>query len=172
LDTRRFLFSQTSSTIGKDWEDAWDKHVAEWKGPCSGVWGTCTKASKLVKIMNDDKFNAVFHAWSDDYVTTCRLTPNEETTPKDGDFIFLTKEIPESFDLVVDVRVKQSYEGIIYEDKGFQLPTFNGQYRACKIIGTNREKKELLMCFSLSIQDTFQISRGCKSSRMRVSYSR
>jgi hypothetical protein len=92
--------------------------------------------------MNDDKFNAVFHAWSDDYVTICRVNLNEETIEKEGDFIFLTKEIPKSFDAVIDMRVKQSYEGITYEHEGFKLPTFDRQSRACKIIGTNREKKE------------------------------
>lgn len=139
--------TNASCHIGKDWEDAWARHVAEWKNPCSGVGGKCTKSSKLVQIMNDDKFNEAFHAWSDDYVTTCRVNLNQETVQRDGDFIFLTKEIPKSFVDVVDMRVKQAYEGITYEDEGFKLPAFDRQYRACKIIGTNREKEEFDVLF-------------------------
>jgi hypothetical protein len=106
---------------GQDWEDAWDKHVKEWKSPCTYFSGSCYESSKQVHTMNDNKFDRRYHEWSDTHFSTCKLT--QALSPKDPGMYYITKTVPNSFEKK-SRRVKQSYKGIDFEHEGFDIPVY------------------------------------------------
>ena len=101
------------------------------------------ESSKFVHEMNEDKFNTSYHEWSEHHIPTCKVKPSKAM--EKGEFIFLTKDIPASFDLAVDPQVKQSYEGILYDDEGFGLPYFDNT--PCKIVKISKDTGEFDVVF-------------------------
>jgi hypothetical protein len=105
---------------GQDWEDAWDKHVKEWKSPCSYFSGHCYQSSKQVHMMNDNKFNRGYHEWSETHFSACTL--NQTQLSEDPDFFYVSKTVLDGVEDAIDSRVKQSIEGVEYDHEGFAIP--------------------------------------------------
>jgi hypothetical protein len=69
---------------GVGWEEAWKSHIEKWKSPCGERSGM---SSKMVKQMNDAKFNSDFHTWSEDHFTVCKVRDDEA-----GEFVHIVKD--------------------------------------------------------------------------------
>ena len=122
--------------------------MSDWVSPCDRVTGgkTCTSSSMLVKIMNNDKFNAIFHPWSDDHYVTCQLDAKADMQVEPGDVVIMTKKMPSSFAAVTNSQIQQEYEGITHEHEGFKIqsagtPSASASNRPCKIVGVDRSKE-------------------------------
>ena len=127
---------------GKDWEDAWDKYIEQWKSPCGGLFsGACFASSMAIREMNIDKFNKAYHEWSENHYTACQITQSE--VQKHGsEFVFLVKE---KLDPAADDSIKESYKGITYDDEGFKITPHQHlhlQYFPCKIMASRYYREE------------------------------
>lgn len=69
---------------GVEWEEAWKSHVEKWESPCGERTGM---SSKMVKQMNDAKFNSDFRKWSEDHFTVCKVKDDEA-----GEFVHIVKD--------------------------------------------------------------------------------
>mmetsp|Transcript_20107 Transcript_20107/g.27934 ORF Transcript_20107/g.27934 Transcript_20107/m.27934 type:complete len:296 (+) Transcript_20107:94-981(+) len=65
---------------GEEWENAWKKHVEEFpsKAPCR-FQNPCFQSSKSINRMNHDKFNPLYHQWSEQHFTVCRPVHEKES---------------------------------------------------------------------------------------------
>ena len=132
---------------GKKWAEAWDTHVRNFVSPCfDHDSGPCFRSSKLVKSMNDDKFNETYHDWSDDHFTAC-LSSN--MPPTDDSIIFLIPyniEEPLEKERNVDSDGKneyvKSFRGVEYGHEGFDLAYMADDWVPCLILRADSEDEE------------------------------
>uniref|UniRef100_A0A7S1GRS0 SET domain-containing protein n=1 Tax=Cyclophora tenuis TaxID=216820 RepID=A0A7S1GRS0_CYCTE len=127
---------------GIEWENAWYKHVAEFKSPC--MPGQKKKSSKFVKSMNRQKFETTYHQWSDDHFTVC----NDDSTVK---WLRLLGEAsPGLKDAVV-----APYHGITKDHLGFNISYPTSRRRPCLILNSFPEHLAFdVMLFATG--DTFE----------------
>lgn len=119
---------------GRDWEEAWNKHIRNWKNPCTGQdTKLCFESSKRVHNMNLDKLNPQYHEWSQTHVSTCLF--NRTVLEKEGVNYVIVKEMPVEHS--ADEQIRYSFQGIDYHHEGFSLPVYqtkDSQHVPCKIL--------------------------------------
>eukprot|EP00547_Thalassionema_nitzschioides_P014871 CAMPEP_0194250442 /NCGR_PEP_ID=MMETSP0158-20130606/23056_1 /TAXON_ID=33649 /ORGANISM="Thalassionema nitzschioides, Strain L26-B" /LENGTH=1173 /DNA_ID=CAMNT_0038987265 /DNA_START=46 /DNA_END=3570 /DNA_ORIENTATION=- len=116
---------------GIEWEQAWNTHVRDWQSPCDNP---NVLSSRAIRMMNDDKFNPEFHAWSESHYTVCQLA-----SEKDPHLMHLLKEGHSPIDS--DEYVFE-YLGITWNHIGFNYsnPEGNTMRKPCLILNANKEK--------------------------------
>eukprot|EP00560_Eucampia_antarctica_P004260 CAMPEP_0197838076 /NCGR_PEP_ID=MMETSP1437-20131217/34196_1 /TAXON_ID=49252 ORGANISM="Eucampia antarctica, Strain CCMP1452" /NCGR_SAMPLE_ID=MMETSP1437 /ASSEMBLY_ACC=CAM_ASM_001096 /LENGTH=655 /DNA_ID=CAMNT_0043445605 /DNA_START=42 /DNA_END=2006 /DNA_ORIENTATION=- len=115
---------------GKDWEDAWNKHVLNFRSPCDDNHD-CFRSSKIVASMNDDKFNDRYHSWSDDHFTVCHKTSMQMD---DDSLIFL---MPKDSDKTMYEHYGNTFTNfrhVEFDDEGFDLAFVASNWGPCKIL--------------------------------------
>lgn len=105
--------------IGRKWEEAWKKHVAAWKPPCSGL---CTKSSLVILSMNRKKFYKDFHKWTDDHMTYCKAsTQHDDNTNVEK--VSLKKNGFHGDQSSGETGIQGvTYDRIAYNHEGFRFP--------------------------------------------------
>ena len=115
---------------GKEWEDAWNDHVKKYKSPCKDG-EICFKSSRAVAYMNDDKFNPIYHEWSDDHFTACY---QDQMPTDDGSLIFLMPETSDPETYAHFSNTGTYYRNISFNDEGFDLAFVQSKWHPCKIL--------------------------------------
>lgn len=124
---------------GEEWENAWNQHVKNFVSPChvNDVDSRRFKSSKMVKSMNNDKFNATYHTWGEDHFTVC---VREYFPTNDESAIRL---MPEDYETDTDFDDVETHVGsfreVTYNDEGFNLTPFSGRRIPCKILRADPE---------------------------------
>jgi hypothetical protein len=151
--------------LGRDWEDAWKKHAERWQDPCVDVDSSkpCFKSSRVIAGMNRDKFNSSYHAWSEDHVTYC-IYHSEGLDPTDIHSVLLTHDGQfTNFASAVETDHQQSYQGISFEDEGFQVSSFRmssgERVYACEIVNADKGASTFEVLLFINAQKTDSIMR-------------
>ena len=155
------VFDMSKCEKGKEWEQAWEKHVQNYKDPCisSRQSHRCFKSSKLIMLMNEDKSNPEYHEWSDDHYTVCAWDNRRNIGPENM-IILISSEndstVKDSIHLGVESGIYAgSYNGIDYDDEGFILVGAFGHddNRPCKIVSSNSSSGKLTIVYFLTDGD-------------------
>ncbi|KAL3894422.1 MAG: hypothetical protein SGARI_007747, partial [Bacillariaceae sp.] len=106
---------------GEAWEQAWRKHVEEWKTPCDYSSGEmCLQSSRLVDIeMNRDRHNPKWHAWSDVHLSACQVNATHPFQ-NGGEIAYLVDDFNEMTEF--DPSIKTEFHGFTANDDGFDYP--------------------------------------------------
>jgi len=126
---------------GKEWETAWQRHVQNWKSPCTTTKETKRRRTSYeIYQMNHDKFNTTYHKWSDDHFTTCSRT---NVTADDYQIVYILENegVSQQQQPKGDSSSRThatNYQGITIHDEGFRYSQqkFDRQV-PCKILSSS-----------------------------------
>lgn len=123
---------------GEEWENSWNKHVQNYGNPCRS--DPLRKTSKVIAFMNNEKFNKIHHAWSDDHFTVCKTRQVIDTDT----FLIVAKEdeaIQHSETIGgFTLPVYEEFWSITWDHVGFNLTDTDGPRIPC-LIGTSNQQK-------------------------------
>lgn len=154
---------------GESWSSAWDEHESHFMAnpPCKKKNDTaapCFKSSKLVASMNDDKFNILYHAWSEDHFTACRRSVMPLT---DDSIIFLTPKAR------INGTVTQSsfeyfasFRDIEHDHVGFDLAHMADEWMPCSILRVDED--DLFDVVYFTFETSTQVENTNVLRRMRT----
>ena len=121
---------------GEEWENSWSKHVQNYGNPCRS--DPLRKTSKVISLMNKEKFNKRHHAWSDDHFTVCKTRQVIDTDT----FLIVAKK-DEAISETIGGFPLPAYEefwSITWNHIGFNLTNTDSSRTPC-LIGTSNERK-------------------------------
>mmetsp|Transcript_1295 Transcript_1295/g.1673 ORF Transcript_1295/g.1673 Transcript_1295/m.1673 type:complete len:214 (+) Transcript_1295:2905-3546(+) len=115
---------------GIEWEEAWNVHIRDWRSPCDN---SHVLSSKAIRLMNDDKFNSEFHAWSRSHYTVCTIDG------QNADLVHLLKD--GDGPLYSEEQSLFEYHGIKWDHSGFNYlgPDSASNRKPCLIFSASKE---------------------------------
>jgi hypothetical protein len=118
---------------GIEWEEAWERHVSNWKSPCKD--GQRALSSSTIYRMNHDKHNSDYHDWTADHFSLC--SKRDLTQPHEA-FQLLNNE---KLNTVSRKRfaVVNQYEGIDADHEGFLYVQSSGDRYPCRVRNNDYE---------------------------------
>lgn len=138
---------------GEEWDNAWAKHVAQWRSPCQGEDSARVLSSWVINNMNSDKFNSTLWNWSTDHFTVCK---------RDGSLVSKTIVISNDTTLATSGDghpVSNNYEGITVDDEGFKHSSHDDLRMPCRVKKANMEKGTFEIVMFLDHLSSIEVHR-------------
>jgi hypothetical protein len=134
---------------GVEWEMAWTKHVSNYGRPCES--DPARKTSRAIYLMNENKFNESYAAWSDDHFTVCK---RRAIIDKDT-FLIVAKEDEAQINRTswgFNIPVLESFWSITPNHVGFNLTKMHpsNERVPCMVVSMDETEAVFDVVFFLS----------------------